>query len=193
MEIDWDNQPIGFPLWLEGIGEHSCWSGWYKKQGEIYKCMDGGQFREVRNGQFFIVHKKPADECEHSHGNAQGCPECGEEFAPAWNGEGLPPVGAVCENLFPRGDWVQVIIVAHDHLDGEDRAVFRLEHKQTDSYFGDTVDKFRPIRTAEQISAEERAAAIEDMWSVYWQPKPQTAKEALGLLWDAGYRKKPSE
>lgn len=46
-----------------------------------------------------------------------------------------------------------------------------------------------PARTPEQIAAEERARAIDEMWSVYWQPEAPTAKEALGLLYDAGYRK----
>jgi hypothetical protein len=46
----------------------------------------------------------------------------------------------------------------------------------------------RPIRTTEQIEAEERAEAIEKMWSIYWQPHASSAKQALGLLWDAGLR-----
>jgi hypothetical protein len=48
--------------------------------------------------------------------------------------------------------------------------------------------EFRPIRTPEQIAAEERAEAIEKMWSIYWQPHASSAKQALGLLWDAGLR-----
>jgi hypothetical protein len=52
----------------------------------------------------------------------------------------------------------------------------------------DKVD-FTPCRTPEQIAADERAAAIEEMWSTYWRPEVQTAFEGLGLLYDAGYRK----
>ena len=49
--------------------------------------------------------------------------------------------------------------------------------------------EFRQLRTPEQIAEEERQKAIDEMWSVYWQPEAPTAKEALGLLYDAGYRK----
>lgn len=52
---------------------------------------------------------------------------------------------------------------------------------------------FRVIRTPEQIAADEREAAIEEMWRVYWQPDAPTAKQALGLLWDAGYRKQSTK
>lgn len=41
----------------------------------------------------------------------------------------------------------------------------------------------------EQIAANERAAAIEEMWATYWKPEVQTAFQGLGLLYDAGYRK----
>lgn len=119
--------------------------------------------------------------------------------SPAWNGEGLPPVGTVCEymwNYKPEGsEYVQVEILVHDKgsavvrsLNWPSPGVLR---ESAGGYCGPGRGQpiFRPIRTPEQIAADEREAAIEEMWKVYWRPEAPTAKEALGLLYDAGYRK----
>lgn len=130
-----------------------------------------------------------------------------EKFVPrpiAWSGEGLPPVGAVCEfaggtpcpyDPFDKDlkEGMQVTIIAHFKSGDFTLAAFTFDPQNPDRGMVQVEQGnfgcFRPIRTAEQIAAEERAQAIEEMWSVYWKPEPQTAKEALGLLWDAGYRK----
>ncbi|MNE98933.1 hypothetical protein D3C81_1180680 [compost metagenome] len=50
--------------------------------------------------------------------------------------------------------------------------------------------KFRPIRTPEQIAAEERSAAICEMSTVVGAPLSKlTVPEVLEALYDAGYRK----
>ena len=102
-----------------------------------------------------------SEKCEHSHGNDRGCPECGEEFAPAWNGKGLPPVG-ICEFRSltrTNGEWTEVEVVGH----------FKAQESMVAAYVplhglrtvGQAIAEcFRPIRTAEQIAAEERAKEI---------------------------------
>jgi len=107
--------------------------------------------------------------------------------ASAWVGVGLPPVGTVCEIAPPyRDHGSKVRVLCHDEGDAICRLIEGDELGDIRQYMASEV---RPIRTLEQIVAEERAAAIEDMWNVYWQPDAPTAKQALGLLWDAGYRK----
>lgn len=123
-----------------------------------------------------------------------------------WNGEGLPPVGTLCEfcggNSAPEDprdkdlqDGDPVEIIAHFYDGDLHLAAFIFNPQLRNPGRGmASVEQgaygcFRPIRTPEQIAAEERAAAIEEMWSTYWQPDAPTAKEALGLLWDAGWRK----
>ncbi|QLL11748.1 hypothetical protein [Pseudomonas chlororaphis] len=113
-----------------------------------------------------------------------------------WSGEGLPPVGTVCE-WFERNcsrwakcevvfssSWVMVIRDTSTHPDGPvDTAIDLVA----------TAPDFRPIRTPEQIAAEERETAIYEMsvWAGVGVTGPGSDRERriLGLLWDAGYRK----
>ncbi|WP_422402595.1 hypothetical protein [Pseudomonas sp. GZD-209] len=114
-----------------------------------------------------------------------------------WNGEGLPPPGTECmvtphntlwgfDNLDTRR--VKVVARKADH---EWLMELRSDGSESLSFITTRTDKvdFTPCRTPEQIAADERAAAIEEMWSTYWKPEVQTAFEGLGLLYDAGYRK----
>lgn len=78
----------------------------------------------------------------------------------AWNGEGLPPVGIECEHqgTADNMDWLPVKIIAHTEVRDRVVAVFQ---------YGDTVTYsdaryFRPIRTPEQIAAEERVKAAQE-------------------------------
>lgn len=146
-------------------------SGWYELSpwtNEAYTCIT-----------------QHPDYCAHDHASNGGCPECGEV---EWKKGDLPPVGTVCE--MQHSSWAE-------YLWEKRKVLFVGKRYVVTSEPGDDVEKvsytaevsFRPIRTDEQIKAEERTAAIEEMWGIYWKPEPQTAKEALGLLWDAGYRK----
>lgn len=79
-EIDWSKAPEGFPLWLEGTNEeHRKNSGWYRRAGQVFEGAHGGQWRAVREGQFFTVHESP-------------------ESSP-WTGVGLPPASYLHERL----------------------------------------------------------------------------------------------
>ena len=133
-----------------------------------------------------------ADKCDHSHGNKIGCPECGELNAPKvveWDGVGLPPVGTVCQYQNSLGSWFKVEITAiakkgicfiQPDLDGE-------------NYACKVSSKLRPIRTAEQVAAEERKKAIEEMVFGVCGCEPDggntSAFMVCGFLYDAGYRK----
>jgi len=134
------------------------------------------------------------DECAHSYGNKQGCPECGEVFKTEWTGDGPPPVGTECEfhgtgAACPDDPW---------HPDLKDG-----DHVTIIAYFSDSIGQiaaftfkarneniaaiqvgqarpgaFKPIRTPEQIEKEEREKAINELtychenetlraWAVY--------------------------
>lgn len=101
-----------------------------------------------------------------------------------WKGAGLPPVGTVCENQF-CSRWKEVKIIAHD----DERAVFRLNEGDQESYFGGSIGEFRPIRTPEQIAAEERTAAIKEMVSACHYSGSECTVTDCTALYDAGYRK----
>ena len=69
-----------------------------------------------------------------------------------WSGEGLPPVGVVC-----MANGYQVVIVAH-HCNGI-HAIYAESEVDGLLYYGEP-NEFRPIRTIEQIEADQREAQI---------------------------------
>lgn len=105
------------------------------------------------------------------------------ERIPVWNGEGLPPVGIECEWHPNVHGWVKVKILGRDGSDTWYRASGE-EHSQTCR----NMAFFRPIRTAEQVAAEEREKDIREMASI---PKPcgHALYNICADLYDAGYRK----
>lgn len=69
---------------------------------------------------------------------------------PEWDGEGVPPVGAICvTNLEHEWEWETVTVIAHDL---GSVIIRRLEEE--DFYVYDPVDasQLRPPRTPEQIA-----------------------------------------
>lgn len=71
-----------------------------------------------------------------------------------WTGEGLPPVGTVCEWL--NDEWTKVVIVGSHH--GAAVAVDEIDPRRV---FIGKKPCYRPIRTPEQIATEERVAAAQ--------------------------------
>lgn len=74
--------------------------------------------------------------------------------AAEWAGEGLPPVGAVCERNY-GGEWKKTTVCGHSP-DGKSWAAFYDDDKA--GWLG--AAGFRPIRTPDQIAAEAKEAAI---------------------------------
>lgn len=99
---------------------------------------------------------------------------------PTWNGEGLPPVGAVCE----LQDATEVRILAHTKRAGAPVAVYQCTDSESIEAY--TASFFRPIRTPEQIAAEEREKAIEEIASLIGRG---TFSQDAAAIYDAGYRK----
>lgn len=162
MNIDWSKAPEEFPLWLEGLGEHAKHSGWYRRAGEVFEAALGGQFRAVREGQFFTVNYKPEG-----------------------NGESLPPVGTVCEWKEKTGfSWVKatVLFISESSvvMQREDGFEWQMLTKRT---------AFRPIRTPDQIAAEEREHELNRMVATVSMLDKGWARKVCAGLYDAGYRK----
>ena len=111
---------------------------------------------------------------------------------PSWSGEGLPPVGVVCEMHY-CGEWekTEILCIGVKH-------VFIRQIAVTGEAFECSLNlsacQFRPIRTHEQIAADERERMANMLWQRYLQPilapaKEAQVKEALGLIYDDFYRK----
>ncbi|MDI9296358.1 hypothetical protein QMY33_14730 [Pseudomonas aeruginosa] len=108
-----------------------------------------------------------------------------------WSGQGLPPIGTVCEWHESDG-WAytesKVVAYTDDGLfvcmqkPGRRPEVLRIDNCE-----------FRPIRTAEQIAAEEREKAIDAMLDL--DPPHEkgfgltSRRQFCEVLFDAGYRR----
>lgn len=105
-----------------------------------------------------------------------------------WNGEGLPPVGTVCEVLnsnLGNPEWERCTIL----YSGKHRIVYDSESCEERTAFIDSLS-FRPIRTPEQIAAEECDKAVKAMLAEFAHTGSLTSHyEVCEVLHKAGYRK----
>ena len=127
-----------------------------------------------------------------------------------WNGEGLPPVGTVCEfagfnpeETMPTDPRVgdQVTVIAHFMSGSFEVAAFTFYAPPEFEYLQvaqGAYGCFRPIRTPKQIAAEERLAAINymeidaGMCATAFDGDPE-ARAWIENLIDKGWRKPVSE
>lgn len=177
MEIDWSKAPEGathythyrhaVQPWLKGTPENGFW--WSNGAWQAFRLSDT------------VV------------------PIMFEQSTPrhfAWNGEGLPPVGTVCM-VYPHNT-----VWGFSSTSGHERTVLAYHGDfvwlgQGDMALETTrVDRvdFQPIRTPEQIAADEREKAVDDLCAsiVSHYEAPKMSEHYLGLakaLHDAGYRK----
>lgn len=123
-----------------------------------------------------------------------------------WNGEGLPPVGVVCEfagfnpeETLPTDPRVgdQVTVIAHFMSGSFEVAAFTFYAPPEFEYLQvaqGAYGCFRPVRTPEQIAAEERRVEIKHIQAAsVVNCGPYITESAAGAIYDAGYRKQVSE
>lgn len=105
-----------------------------------------------------------------------------------WNGKGLPPVGVFCECRVVSGqEWLKCEIVAHKK---HDLSVYAIAFVDENTVMLSGGIRFRPIRTSEQIAAEERSKAIDKMLADAQRPgNHMMSRFHAEDLYDAGYRK----
>ncbi len=110
-----------------------------------------------------------------------------------WRGDGLPPVGTVCMTS-DLGEEMKVKILAY--AGGADGADYVMACKMR----GDREDHlyawmagmcdFSPLKTPEQIAAEEREKAAKQICVDAGSPELTAGQMAVAYrLYDAGYRK----
>lgn len=175
-EIDW-SKVEGAQYWGPGCAAYC--EAFYKKEGDewFYAC-------EYKDWEWGSLEREPG-------------PDRMKILIPrpsAWSGDGLPPVGAVCEINGTvlqelRGEqptWREVEIIAHTNFGGGDVAVGRDMEKATLGW--GIARSFRPIRTPEQIAAEEREAAVREMLGLFGGTDSRDTY-LMQRLYDAGYRK----
>ena len=157
-KIDWSKAPEG----ADKYNTHN--SMFYKGERPYFQVFIHDQWRQsaiIKSNELFVYR----------------------QTTPSWSGEGLPPVGVVCEWKEKTGfQWVSAEVL----FISESSVVM----KRADGYEWQMMTArtaFRPIRTPEQIAAGEREAAVDEMHKLYMEG----AKHSGGLyaLYDAGFRK----
>lgn len=113
-----------------------------------------------------------------------------------WAGEGLPPVGTVCEYIGEKHGLefgAPVEIIHHFHAGAADVAVFIYSKGiGMGRHVAQSIaENFRPIRTPEQIAAEERLDRVHAIEGIMIRGQEQalTITQIAAAIDDAGYRK----
>ena len=176
-EIDWDSAPagcIGALVAKKSNVHHSKVT--FASSIELTGCM----FRGLS--------------CEGYNLSAvSDCWDWVDRPSPAWSGDGLPPVGVRCEAAIPHTSgpdnersfiWIEGSVIAYYEIKGKTYAWFA----EDDGFYPPNTLKFRPIRTPEQIAADEREAAINEIGNLIASVGP-TFRDQATRLYDAGYRK----
>lgn len=122
---------------------------------------------------------------------------------PVWTGEGPPPVGTVCEfqgdcASCPSDPWhkdlhdgVECTVIAH--FKSKDLLIVAFTFVRSDGHVEleqSLQGALKPIRTAEQIEADQRKAGIDAMGAdigLFFYDEKESAM--LAKLYDANYRK----
>lgn len=163
-EIDWSKAPEGATHWMP----------------ESYEWLEGF-WKRTGNANYF--YEKGV--WEFSSGKPFGHPNLVARPSLAWSGEGLPPIGVVCEAWIDDGRlcWHTVSIIGHHPEEPGLLAVAMMGNNDKLQW----VNEFRAIRTPDQIAADEREAAVNGM--LCHDALGGTRRGLAEALYDAGYRK----
>jgi tellurite resistance-related uncharacterized protein len=169
--IDWSKAPEGYPIWITD-NDKVLPPGWHREGKHRFVDMGGSFWSKPVDS--YTVHRKPSP----------------------WNGQGLPPVGTVCEAYeHNAGLWVRVEVLKHGENDHPVMVCRDSEQLATKLFWA---DQFRPIRTPEQIAADERKSVIDvacdDIENIVGKynttlSHSMAIKVTIEAMIDAGYRK----
>ena len=167
-EIDWSKAPADATHYIaESDSMFECW-------------LKPGYAVRVSRGTSDWVRSDYAD------GLIADCATA-RRSSPSWSGEGLPPVGVVCEAKWGRTGWSRCVVFAHKpNANGGTDVLVDVDGDWT---FFDKPSMFRPIRTPEQIAADERESAVNAMVTACPYPGSTSTHLDCAAIYDAGYRK----
>jgi hypothetical protein len=157
---------------------------WVKSLGANYEAFIPVEHLMAQQVVNIAEQASPAYEAALSEGRKAAGLNAGAAKAPEWNGEGLPPVGVVCEFFIgerTRSD-------AHRHWEDGDKLEVLAHRNACAIVYNKTAgaaavvntDCIRPIKS-------ERERAIVAMRSIV--DEYAEMNNAMGALYDAGYRK----
>ncbi len=172
MSIDWNTAPEGATHWEPGGPEFA--EGWMMKLGNKWFYWSEGE------GSYRWIHG-------YMSCNVSAEREATFEARPqeAWHGQGLPPVGITCES-WRSGVRRIVKILGHG-----DEYIFVREDDGREILLsiGDGRE-FRPLRTPEQIAAEERSKECDRIFFILSNVGREGNRSDMAeAIYDAGYRR----
>lgn len=183
-EIDWDKAPEGATHYTPGCyadGTNAVF--WRVIEGSVvnaWAVFKSGDLKEISINRLLDLSRQ----------------DLLARPSPAWSGEGLPPVGVVCE-VHHDSRWYQTTIIGIDPDDGS--RVFKTHADYDTPYDGFvSASSFRPIRTKEQIAADERTHEIRNALTLisHKVEKVNTdidcslaIAETVSAMIESGYRK----
>jgi len=162
MSINWEKSPEGATHFHYGNVKYS--AHWYK---DGYFCVVG--FEDKGWKQDF--DPSPKDQYIERPKHKQ------------WSGpqDGLPPVNTECEVETDYGVWEHGVILCHGYDDFKPHAVAQC----ASGLWMEEVNGFRPIKTTEQLAAEQREASIREFMDIVGIDCRVTASKAV----DAGFKR----
>lgn len=183
MSIDWNTAPEGATHWEPTGPDFN--KGWMKKEGNEWFYWSEGSNR-------WFQGKLSCNVSADREATFEARPQ------EAWDGQGLPPVGIEAEIIWDSTDvaYYRAKILAHD----EDRVVFRWCEGESKGQYGSyavlnfgILPTFRPIRTPEQIAAEERSKECDRIFFILSNVKREGNRSDMAeALYEAGYRRQES-
>lgn len=186
-QVDWSKAPEGATHYTPGReGEGTNPVYWRVVEGAVvnaWAVFKSGDLKEISINRLLDLDRS----------------DLVERPSPAWSGEGLPPVGVRCEAAIPHTSgldnarsfiWIEGSVVAYHKIKGKTYAWFA----EDDGFYPPNVLEFRPMRTPEQIAADEREADISELTKFFmnYYGDPKGAEKYFLVSrspHDAGYRK----
>ncbi|MGP8812104.1 hypothetical protein ACT03H_27590 [Pseudomonas aeruginosa] len=168
MSIDWNTAPEGATHWEPTGPEFH--EGWMKKEGDYWFYWVEGINKWFRGPSCGVSAEREA--------TFEARPQ------EAWDGQGLPPVGVECEYrhmIWPEYRRCEIRYISDESLVAYDDA--------QEQFYRTRDMLFRPIRTPEQIAAEERSKECDRIFFILSNVGREGNRSDMAeALYDAGLR-----
>lgn len=182
MSIDWNTAPEGATHYAPKLEENDFWCSvfWRMENGV------GVEAWSIDNRTGELHHFNRPTWIETTAKRLVPRPAACAHASTTWDGQGLPPVGTVCEYYADENTWRRCEIVAHK--DGQ--AVVWVNNAHIWASSGESL---RPISTPEQIAAEERSKECDRIFVILSSVEREGNRSDMAeALYDAGYRRQES-
>jgi hypothetical protein len=169
---DWGNAPEDATHWEPASDEDD--ESWMKKDGEDWYFWGAGVSKWIKYNK--TTNPIVEDRIKAMIPRPQVEPK-------EWSGEGLPPVGTVCEYIDASGKYHQVEITGY----GRSLVLFVVEGSSNEQCTAKDPHLFRPIRSEEDRAVEEMAKVFNSNCAVDYSGQPLL--DGMKALYREGYRK----